>query len=54
MRFGTSDADAREISAGSALLLDDVVGRGHLGRVLGGSPVILAIVQLPAHDGSPL
>jgi hypothetical protein len=47
MRFEASDGEAREILPGSALLLEDVVGCGHVSRVLGEVPVILAVVRLP-------
>lgn len=47
MRLEASNGDAREISPGSALLLEDVVGCGHVSRVLGEGPVIMAVVRLP-------
>lgn len=50
MRFEASNGDAREISPGSALLLEDVVGCGNVSRVLGESPVIMAVVRLPGAD----
>jgi hypothetical protein len=47
MRFEASNGDAREINPGSALLLEDTVGCGHVSRVLGERAVILAVVRLP-------
>lgn len=47
MRFEASDGEAREISPGSALLLEDTVGRGHFSRVLGEQAATLAVVRLP-------
>jgi hypothetical protein len=47
MRFEASDGEARQISPGSALLLEDTVGRGHLSRVLGQQAATLAVVRLP-------
>lgn len=47
MRFQTSDGDERELGPGSALLLEDVVGCGHVSRVLSDDDAILAVVSLP-------
>jgi hypothetical protein len=47
MKFEASNGDAREISPGSALLLEDTVGRGHVSSVLSETAVILAVVRLP-------
>ena len=47
MLFEASNGDSRSIAPGSALLLEDTVGRGHVSRVLGDRPVTLAIVRLP-------
>jgi hypothetical protein len=47
MHFEASDGDARQIAPGSALLLEDTVGRGHFSRVIGQRPVTLAVVRLP-------
>jgi len=46
MEFEAGNGDQRRIAAGSALLLEDTVGRGHASRVLGGRPVTLAVVRL--------
>jgi len=46
MRFEASNGDTREIRPGSALLLEDTVGRGHVSRVLSDTAVILAVVRL--------
>lgn len=47
MDFETSDGDVRRILPGSALLLEDTTGRGHMSRVVGDQPVTLAVVRLP-------
>jgi hypothetical protein len=47
MQFESSNGDARQLSPGSALLLEDTVGRGHLSRVVGQRPATLAAVRLP-------
>ncbi len=47
MEFQTSDGATRPISPGSALLLEDTTGVGHLSRALGNGPVTLAAIQLP-------
>lgn len=47
MQFEAGTGEARRIAPGSALLLEDTVGRGHLSRVLGARPVTLAVVRLP-------
>lgn len=47
MQFEASNGEARRIAPGSALLLEDTVGRGHVSRVLGSRPVTLAVVRLP-------
>lgn len=47
MRFEASNGEERELRPGSALLLEDVVGRGHVSRVLGEDAAILAVVRLP-------
>ena len=47
MHFEASNGEARQIAPGSALLLEDTVGRGHFSRVLGQQPVTLAVVRLP-------
>lgn len=47
MHFEASNGEAHQISPGSALLLEDTVGRGHFSRVLGQQSVTLAVVRLP-------
>ena len=47
MQFEASNGDVRRIAPGSALLLEDTTGRGHVSRVLGNSDVTLAVVRLP-------
>jgi len=47
MLFEAANGDQRHIVPGHALLLEDTVGRGHVSRVLGQSPVALAVVRLP-------
>jgi hypothetical protein len=47
MHFEASNGDGRQISPGSALLLEDTVGRGHFSRVIGHLPATLAVVRLP-------
>lgn len=47
MEFQASDGATRAISPGSALLLEDTTGVGHLSRVLGNGPATLAAIQLP-------
>jgi hypothetical protein len=47
MHFEASNGEARHITPGSALLLEDTVGQGHFSRVLGSRRVTLAVVQLP-------
>jgi hypothetical protein len=51
MLFEASNGDQRHIRPGSALLLEDTTGRGHVSRVLGQSPATLAVVRLPLADG---
>ena len=47
MLFEASNGDARSIAPGSALLLEDTVGRGHVSRVVGERGATLAVVRLP-------
>ncbi|HEY9101064.1 cupin domain-containing protein [Chitinimonas sp.] len=47
MEFEAGDGEKHRIAPGSALLLEDTHGSGHLSRVLGNSPTTLAAVQLP-------
>jgi hypothetical protein len=50
MHFEASNGDGRKIVAGSAVLLEDTVGIGHVSKVLGSAPAILAAVRLPEHE----
>jgi uncharacterized cupin superfamily protein len=47
MQYEASDGEARQLSPGSALLLEDTVGRGHFSRVLGPQAATLGVVRLP-------
>lgn len=47
MQFEAGNGEARRIAAGSALLLEDTTGRGHVSRVLGPRCVTIAVVRLP-------
>jgi len=47
MHFEASNGEARQISPGNALLLEDTVGRGHSSRVVGPLAATLAVVRLP-------
>lgn len=47
MVFEAGNGDTRTISTGSALLLEDTVGRGHVSRVVSQHPATLAVVRLP-------
>jgi len=47
MHFEASNGEARQISPGNALLLEDTVGRGHSSRVVGPTAATLAVVRLP-------
>ncbi len=46
MAFEASDGEVRHIGPGSALLLEDTTGKGHLSRVIGDAAATLAVVQL--------
>lgn len=48
MQFEASNREALHVAPGSALLLEDTDGRGHVSRVLGSRPVTIAVVRLPA------
>ncbi|MBU2536237.1 MAG: cupin domain-containing protein [Chloroflexi bacterium] len=41
------DGELRRFGAGSVFLMEDTIGKGHVTRVLGGSDVLVAILQLP-------
>lgn len=47
MHFEASNGEAQHIKPGSALLLEDTAGQGHVSRVLGTRAVTLAVVRLP-------
>ncbi|QQX87276.1 cupin domain-containing protein [Cupriavidus necator] len=47
MEFEASDGERRPLSAGSALLLEDITGKGHVSKVIGTADATLAVVQLP-------
>lgn len=47
MHFEASNGEARQLSPGGALLLEDTVGRGHFSRVVGQYAATLAVVRLP-------
>ncbi|MBP0629319.1 cupin domain-containing protein [Cupriavidus sp. AcVe19-1a] len=51
MEFEASDGERRPLSAGSALLLEDTTGKGHVSRVIGTDDATLAAVQLPEGHG---
>lgn len=46
MEFETSDGEKRAGVPGTALLLEDTTGKGHLSRVVGASDAVLAFVQV--------
>lgn len=46
MEFEATDGERHTIAAGSALLLEDTTGKGHLSRVVGNEPVVLSLVYL--------
>jgi quercetin dioxygenase-like cupin family protein len=46
MEVGTSDGQKRQWSAGSAVIADDLTGKGHVTRVIEG-PAVVMFVQLP-------
>jgi hypothetical protein len=43
-----SDGEARRFSPDSAVLLEDVIGKGHLTEIVGEADGLAGIVQLPA------
>lgn len=47
MEFEATSGEVRRIVPGSALLLEDTVGRGHSSWVLGAASATLAVVRLP-------
>lgn len=52
MTFEATNGDRRHIRPGSALLLEDTAGRGHVSRALGPDAVTWAVVRLPGRDGA--
>jgi hypothetical protein len=44
----TSDGEVRRFGPGSASLAEDTTGKGHRSRAVGGTDVLLAVVQLPS------
>jgi quercetin dioxygenase-like cupin family protein len=48
IEVGTSDGEKRRCAAGQAFIADDLTGKGHLTRTLGG-PATVMFVQLPEH-----
>lgn len=48
MEFEASDGAVAQARPGSALLLEDTVGRGHRSRVMGEAPALLAAVRVDA------
>jgi quercetin dioxygenase-like cupin family protein len=46
----TSDGEKRCMRAGSVVLVEDTSGKGHRGRVVGSSDVLIAVVRLPETD----
>ncbi|HUN57046.1 MAG TPA: hypothetical protein VMU41_02950 [Candidatus Binataceae bacterium] len=46
MEVGTSDGQKRQWSAGTAVIADDLTGKGHVTRVIEG-PALVMFVQLP-------
>ncbi|MGH8790668.1 MAG: cupin domain-containing protein [Cupriavidus necator] len=51
MEFEASDGERRPLSAGSALLLEDTTGKGHVSKVISTADATLAVVQLPENRG---
>ena len=46
MEFEATDGEKHRIIPGSAMLLEDTVGRGHRSRVIGNREVVLAVVHI--------
>ncbi|MDF3887253.1 cupin domain-containing protein [Cupriavidus basilensis] len=46
MEFEASDGQRRSLGAGSALLLEDVTGKGHLSRVTGNAAASMLVVEV--------
>jgi len=47
MEFEASDGRVHPLTVGNGLLLEDITGKGHRSRVIGGTPATLALVELP-------
>ena len=48
-----SDGETRRLDAGSMIFFEDVVGRGHLNRIVDDQAIMLAFLTVPEH-WSPL
>ena len=48
----TSDGKQRTFGPGSAVLVEDITGKGHRSRVLGTEDVLMAVVQLDEEEVS--
>ena len=48
-----SDGETRRLDAGSMIFFEDVVGRGHLNRIVDDQEIMLAFLIVPEH-WSPL
>ena len=46
MEFEATDGQRHRVVAGSAMLLEDTTGKGHLSRVIGDNPAVLAVVHV--------
>jgi len=46
IEFEASDGQRASVRTGSGLLLEDVSGKGHVSRVIGGAAATLAVVEL--------
>lgn len=46
MEFEAGDGEKHRLAPGSALLLEDTVGKGHRSRVIGNGEVVLAVVHV--------
>ncbi len=42
-----SDGETRRVGTGSAILVEDTVGKGHFGRIVSQGDLLTVIVQLP-------
>ncbi len=46
MELGLGDGTVRRLGPGGAILAEDLTGKGHTTRVVGGEPVLAAVVPL--------